>query len=94
MVAAVTDATQVGAVLVPIAVGIPHATEVVGASGITQYHVTSSDPYDVHGFAAQNTPAGDAARAQIASFVSSIWSGTPTITVPAGCPNGNCDFSQ
>jgi hypothetical protein len=93
MVAEITGATQVGAVLVPIAVGIPTATQVVGASGITQYWVTSSDPFDIHGFAAQSTPAGDAARSQIASFVTSIWAGTPTITVPAGCTGGSCNFS-
>jgi hypothetical protein len=94
MVAVVTGATQVGAILVPIAAGIPHATEVDGASGITQYHVTSSDPFDIHGFAAQNTPAGDAARSQIQAFVTSVWAGAPKITAPAGCPNGNCDFSM
>ncbi len=93
MVAVVTDATQVGAVLVPIAAGIGTAPFVDGKSGITQYHVTSSDPYNVHGFAAQATPAGNAARAQIASFVSSIYTGTPKITVPAGCVNGSCDFT-
>jgi hypothetical protein len=94
MVAVVTGATQVGKVLVPIAAGIPTANEVDGASGITQYHVTSSDPYDVHGFAAQSTPAGDAARSQIQSFVTSVWAGKPQITIPAGCTGGSCDFSQ
>src|SRR6185437_7972884 len=93
MVATVTQATQVGDILVPIASGIPHATEVDGASGITQYKVTSSDPFDIHGFAAQSTPAGDAARSQIAAFVASVWAGAPKITVPAGCTNGSCDFS-
>ncbi len=93
MVAAVTNATQIGAVLVPIAAGIPHATEIDGASGITQYHVTSTDPFDIHGFAAQATPAGTAARAQIAAFVTSIYTGSPKITVPPGCTNGSCDFS-
>jgi hypothetical protein len=94
MVAVVTSATQVGAVLVPIAAGIPQATQVAGASAITQYEVTSSDPYDIHGFAAQDTPAGTAARAQIQAFVTSVWNGAPLITVPAGCPAGNCNFSQ
>jgi hypothetical protein len=93
MVAVVTGATQVGAVLVPIAAGIPTAPFVEGKSGITQYHVTSSDPYSVHGFAAQETPAGIAARAQIESFVESIYTGTPKITVPPGCANGSCDFT-
>jgi hypothetical protein len=93
MVAVVTHATQVGAVLVPIAAGIPDASEVDGKSGITQYHVTSTDPFAIHGFAATNTPAGAAARAQIAAFAASIYSGSPKITVPAGCANGSCDFT-
>lgn len=94
MVAVVTGAKQIGAVLVPIAAGIPQATQVVGAaSAITQYKVISSDPLLIHGFAAQNTPAGDAARSQIAAFVQSIYAGSPTITVPAGCTGGSCDFS-
>jgi hypothetical protein len=93
MVAVVTGAKQVGAVLVPIAAGIPTATEVDGASAITQYKVISSDPLQIHGFAAQSTPAGDAARSQIAAFVQSIYAGSPKITVPAGCVGGSCDFS-
>jgi hypothetical protein len=93
MVAVVTGATQVGAVLVPIAAGIPDASEVDGKSGITQYHVTSTDPFAIHGFAAQSTPAGAAARAQIAAFVASIYAGAPKITVPAGCANQSCDFT-
>jgi hypothetical protein len=93
MVAVVTGAKQIGAVLVPIAAGIPAATEVDGASAITQYKVISSDPLLIHGFAAQSTPAGDAARSQIAAFVQSIYAGAPKITVPAGCVSGSCDFS-
>lgn len=93
MVAVVTDAKQVGATLVPIAAGIAAATQVEGASAITQYRVASTDAYEIHGFAATNTPAGMAARAQIASFVTSVWAGAPKITVPASCPNGSCDFT-
>jgi hypothetical protein len=93
MVAVVTGATQVGAVLVPIPAGIPTATEVDGKSAITQFEVTSMDPFDIHGFAALDTPAGMAARSQIAAFVQSVYAGAPKITVPAGCPNGNCNFS-
>ena len=93
MVAVVTHATEVGAVIVPIAAGVPTATEVDGASAITQYKVVSDQPLEVHGFAAQNTPAGNAARSQIASFVASIFAGAPKITVPAGCTGGSCDFS-
>ncbi len=94
MVAVVTGAKQVGAVLVPIAANIPPATEVTGASGITQYLVSAKDPLKIHGFAAQDTAAGRAARSQIVDFVSTLWtSGTPKITVPAGCVGGSCDFS-
>jgi len=94
MVAVVTGAKQVGAVLVPIAAQISPAAEVDGASGITQYRVTATEPLQIHGFAAADTPAGRAARAQIVDFVNAIWvSGKPKITVPAGCKNGSCDFS-
>ena len=95
MVAVVTGAKQVGAVLVPIAANIAPAAEVDGASGITQYRVTSTDPLKVHGFAAQDTPAGRAARSQIVDFVSAIWmDGKAKITVPAGCIGGSCDFGK
>lgn len=95
MVAVVTGAKQVGAVLVPIAAKIPLATEVEGGSAITQYRVTSKDPYDVHGFAAEDTPAGNAARQQIVDFTSAIWTtGKAKITVPAGCASGSCDFGS
>lgn len=94
MVAVVTSAKQVGAVLVPIAAGIPQAAETTGESAITQFRVASTDPYQIHGFADTNTPAGMAAREQIAAFVSSAWAGKPTITVPASCPSASCDFSS
>ena len=93
MVAVVTQATQIGAVLTPIAAGIPTANEIDGASGITQYHVPDTAPLDIHGFAAKSTPAGLAARSQIASFILSVYAGAPKITVPAGCVGGSCDFS-
>ena len=66
----------------------------LAGSGITQYRVADTGPYDVHGFAGRNTPAGRAARAQIVDFVRSIWNdGEAKITVPTGCPSGRCDFS-
>jgi hypothetical protein len=95
MVAVVTAAKQVGAVLVPIAANIQQAAQVDGASGITQYHVSATDPLKIHGFAAADTPAGRAARGQIVDFVSAIWKGgQPRIAVPASCPGGSCDFSK
>ena len=94
MVAAVTSAKQVGAVLDPIAAGIPPVPEAAGESAITQFRVDSTDPYKIHGFAGTGTPAGLAARAQISAFVTSVWAGAPKITVPAGCAKGSCDFSH
>jgi hypothetical protein len=92
MVAIVTHATQVGVVLRPIE-GLSSANMVTGMSGMTQYHVGDTGTFDVHGFAARDTPAGHAAFAQITSFLDSAWAGTPVITVPAGCdPTMGCVF--
>ena len=94
MVAVVTDAKLVGAELSPFALSLPRQNVVEAGSGITQYRVADTGPYDVHGFAGRNTPAGRAARAQIVDFVRSIWNdGEAKITVPTGCPSGRCDFS-
>lgn len=93
VVARVVGASQVGAVLLPVA-GVETATEVHGASGLTQYHVPGTDPLEVHGFAAQDTPAAAAAQAQIFAFVSSAWAGEAAITLPEGCAGGSCDFTR
>ncbi len=70
----------------------------VGRSGMTQYRVPATDAYDVHGFAARSTIAGDAAMEQILAFTLATWEGTSQIDFPAGCadvtPNGDCDFSE
>lgn len=94
MVAVVTDAKLVGAELSPLALSLPRQNVVEAGSGITQYRVADTGPYDVHGFAGRNTPAGRAARAQIVDFVRSIWNdGEAKITVPTACPSSRCDFS-
>lgn len=95
MVAVVTGAKQLGAVLDPVAAGLEAAVAVSGGqSALTQYRVAATQPYRIHGFAADDTPAGRAARQQIADFVRSIWiDGRPAITVPSGCTNRSCDFS-
>lgn len=90
MVARVLGATMVGAPLVPIE-GIARRDVVEGASAITQYWV-EGDVFDVHGFAAGDTPAADAAKDQIFRFVASAWAGAPVIEVPAGCAEASCDF--
>lgn len=92
LLAVTTGAAQVGSILVPIA-GVKGVSEAVGQSGITQYHVSDEGPYDIHGFAANETPAGLAARDQITAFVQSVWAGAPVVKVPAGCKGGSCDFT-
>jgi hypothetical protein len=91
------QATQVGVVLDPI-LGLPQASVAHGHTGITQYRVPSSvtDPYQIHGFAVGDTPAGEAAREQITAFLQSVWAGAPEIQVPPTClaqDGGTCDFS-
>lgn len=93
MVAVVTKADQVGAVLSPIA-GVSQVEVADKHTAITQYRVPDTDELDIHGFAARNTPAGDAAREQILSFVKSVLDGQPKITLPSGCKGGSCDFSS
>ena len=81
------------AVLLPVE-GVAPATEARGASGLTQYHVPGEDALEVHGFAAQDTPAAAAAQEQILGFVTSVWSGAPLISVPSGCAAASCDFTR
>ncbi len=91
LVAICTGATQVGVPLSPIE-GLSSATHASGASGMTQFRVGDTGLYDVHGFAARNTPAGHAAFDQIQSFLDSAWAGAPEITVPPGCGESGCVF--
>lgn len=93
MVAVVTGAVQVGKVLSPI-VGVPTAEGAAAQTAITQYRVPGPDELDIHGFAAENTPAGDAAREQIQSFLLSVFDKKPAISVPPGCKGGSCDFTS
>jgi hypothetical protein len=90
---------QVGAVIVPIDGVAP----VAGGGGatrtaITQFRVPSTvtSALDIHGFAAKGSPAGVAAREQIAAFLRSVWAGAPRIDLPPTCaarPTRSCDFS-
>ena len=95
--AAALGAVQVGAVLAPIA-GVTTVTEAVARTAITQYRVPSTEtqPYHIHGFAANGGPAGDAAMEQIRIFMQSAIAGHSRIAVPSGCamntPAGSCDF--
>jgi hypothetical protein len=93
--AGAVGATQLGAVLREVP-GLPHADEVVGGSGYTQFGAPGTTPLSIHGFAARDGVAGDAAREQIFSFISSVLDGAPRITLPQACrdntPAGSCDF--
>lgn len=99
LVATSLGAVQVGAVLRPIA-GITQVEEAVDQSAITQFLVPE-DPEEsalaVHGFAARNGLAGQAARAQFIAFLESVWAGDPRIDLPQLCvendPPNSCDFS-
>jgi hypothetical protein len=89
-------AVQINPVLQPIhgldAVDGP----VTSGAAMTQFHVPDTGQYDVHGFAAKETPAGDAAREQILEFLVSAWAGSPVMQHPGGCveatDDGTCDF--
>ncbi|MFK7992449.1 MAG: hypothetical protein AB8I08_40885 [Sandaracinaceae bacterium] len=91
MVAIATGAAQVGGVFEPIA-GLSTAEEVVEGSGITQFRAPAGGPFDIHGFAALNNPAGDAARQQISAFLMSVFEGESRIVPPSACPEG-CDYA-
>ena len=78
--------------------GIEQTGDLVGATGLTQFSVPTTGEYDVHGFAARSTPAGDAAMEQIFLFARAAWAGESEIVVPSGCAavstDGSCDFSD
>ncbi len=95
MVAVAAHAAYVGTPIVPVA-GLDVVASTQDASGATQYRIGSEDDLALHGFAAKDDAAGQAAREQITSFVQSVLAGEPKITVPSGCdptPNQSCDFS-
>lgn len=94
ILAGVVGARQLGAVLQPIP-GIATATSPVRGSTITQYRVPASfSQFQIHGFVTCRNAASDAAQAQILGFLQSAWAGDPQISLPPGCSDGSCDFSQ
>jgi hypothetical protein len=90
MVAIAAGARHVGGVLEAIP-GVEPADEVIEGSGITQFRAPPGGMFEVHGFAARDTPAGEAARAQIFEFLTSALAGESHIVPPPSCPDG-CDF--
>lgn len=71
---------------------------VTAGAALEQFAVPDEGVYAVHGFAARDTPAGDAALEQILEFLESVWAGDPTISHPDGCTestaDGSCDFEE
>ena len=97
VLAAALHAVMVG----PPIESVPMLEEVEVAhdqTGLTQFKVPSTGVFDVHGFAALDTPAGEAAMGQILAFIQSYWAGSVEIEFPEGCtqatPDGTCDFSE
>jgi len=72
------------------------AGPVIGATALEQFRVPDTGAYDVHGFAARSTLAGDAALEQILGFMTSARAGESSIEHPVGCSevtaDGSCDF--
>ena len=70
---------------------------VTSGAALEQFRVPFTGAYDVHGFAARDTPAGDAAREQIQAFLQNAWNGKASMVHPDLCTTvtatGNCDFS-
>lgn len=94
ILAGVVGARQLGEVLQPIP-GIESATSPIRGSALTQYRVPRSlRDFQVHGFITCRNAAGQAAQAQVLSFLQSAWAGDPRIELPVGCSNGSCDFSR
>lgn len=90
------NAVQLEPMLEPI-VGLESTDQVV-QSGATleQFWVADTGPYDVHGFAARNTIAGDAALEQILVFAQDAWEGSTPMAHPQLCitdgVDETCDF--
>ncbi len=71
---------------------------VTSGAALEQFRVPDTGQYDVHGFAAMQTIASDAALEQMTHLVRTSWDGTPEIVHPTGCDlaeaDGACDFSD
>ncbi len=98
-VAASMHAVQLGAVLNPVVGVVPATSATTMQTTFTQYRVPASvtGNYQIHGFAAGSSIAGQAARQQIEEFLLSVQGGAGRITLPTLCvsntPANSCDFS-
>ncbi len=72
---------------------VDSADVVRGGVGLTQYWVPAEEPLKIHGFAARDTPAAEAAMEQILHFMITAWAGESEVALPSGCvESGACDF--
>lgn len=97
LLAAALGAIQFEPALSPI-FGLERTTgTVTSGAAIEQFRVPDTGQYDVHGFAALDTLAADAAFDQIQRLLDSAWAGHPEIVHAALCdvtgPEGACDFT-
>lgn len=71
---------------------------VFGGAVLEQFRVPNTGAYDVHGFAARNTVAADAAMEQFIGLLTTAWEGNPTVERASLCLEqglgGTCDFSE
>jgi hypothetical protein len=82
LLASALGAVHLDPALEPI-LGLEHTTDAVtSGAAITQFRVPVTGQYDVHGFAARDTPAGDAALQQILELLTSAWAGSPEMSHP------------
>ncbi len=70
---------------------------VTSGAALEQFRVPDTGQYDTHGFAALDTPAAEAAYAQIQQLLDTAWEGAPRMEHASGCavtgPEATCDFS-
>ena len=71
---------------------------VTDGAALEQYRVPDTGVYDVHGFAARDTIAAEAAQEQLLAFLENAWQGERPMAHPELCTNegldGTCDFTQ
>lgn len=91
-------ATQIEPVLDPI-YGLDSVDGTVSSgAALEQFRVPDTGVYDVHGFAARDTIAADAAMEQILTFLEGAWEGDTPMVHPGLCwdegKDGTCDFTE
>lgn len=78
---------------------LPRGESATSGAALEQFRVPESDgDLGMHGFAARDTPAGEAAMLQIFEFFMSALDGAPLIEHAAACTedtvDGSCDYSE